>query len=166
MVVKLAPFSAAAIQHFVYLERPGHSDEPDGEGFAADFSFTRGFQGSQHLVPMAQNYGTVGVFDAQLSGFITDFVASHGEDEVFCGDPALQLTPAETALPGATSVRCSKTAVEAFHSIASQGEGAPLHSVGSHFHTFVKLRDELLARVPGRVFRAIRGLELEAKRES
>src|SRR6516225_4173561 len=39
VVVKLAPFGDAALQHFIYLERPHGSDEPDGEGFAADFQF-------------------------------------------------------------------------------------------------------------------------------
>ena len=34
IVVKLAPFNEAVIQHFVYLERPATSNEPDGDGFA------------------------------------------------------------------------------------------------------------------------------------
>jgi len=34
VVVKLAPFNAAVLQHFIYLERPAESNEPDGEGFA------------------------------------------------------------------------------------------------------------------------------------
>src|ERR1700752_2846515 len=33
IVVKLAPFSAETLQHFVFLERPRGSVEPDGEGF-------------------------------------------------------------------------------------------------------------------------------------
>ncbi len=42
VVVRLAPFSEAVLQHFIYLERPSCSAEPDGEGFEPDFSFTRG----------------------------------------------------------------------------------------------------------------------------
>ncbi|HEX6245179.1 MAG TPA: ferritin-like domain-containing protein, partial [Polyangiales bacterium] len=32
IVVKLAPFGEAALQHFVYLERPEQSQEAEGEG--------------------------------------------------------------------------------------------------------------------------------------
>ena len=42
VVVRLAPFSEAVLQHFIYLERPKISGEPDGEGFTPDFRFTRG----------------------------------------------------------------------------------------------------------------------------
>jgi hypothetical protein len=42
VVVRLAPFSEAVLQHFIYLERPNGSAEPDGEGFAPEFKFTRG----------------------------------------------------------------------------------------------------------------------------
>src|SRR5690349_15302908 len=33
VVARLAPFDDAALQHFVHLERPLTSNEPDGEGF-------------------------------------------------------------------------------------------------------------------------------------
>src|ERR1700733_7332706 len=34
VTVRLAPFNAATLQHFVFLERPAGSAELDGEGFA------------------------------------------------------------------------------------------------------------------------------------
>jgi len=34
VVVKLAPFTADTLQHFVFLERPHGSTEQDGAGFA------------------------------------------------------------------------------------------------------------------------------------
>nr|HRK65224.1 ferritin-like domain-containing protein [Terricaulis sp.] len=33
VVVRLAPFNADVLQHFIHLERPVGSDEPDGAGF-------------------------------------------------------------------------------------------------------------------------------------
>src|SRR3954465_10239928 len=42
IVVKLAPFNEAVIQHFVHLERPATSNEPDGAGFALETHFRRG----------------------------------------------------------------------------------------------------------------------------
>jgi hypothetical protein len=42
VVVKLAPFNEATLQHFIYLERPHGSSEPDGEGFALGRTYLRG----------------------------------------------------------------------------------------------------------------------------
>ncbi len=46
IVVKLAPFNPDTLQHFVYLERPRDSDEPEGEGFDPERRFSRGDQGA------------------------------------------------------------------------------------------------------------------------
>src|SRR6188508_2482615 len=51
VVVRLAPFSEAVLQHFIYLERPANSNEPDGAGFVADFQFTRGIS-QPRVTPM------------------------------------------------------------------------------------------------------------------
>ena len=37
VIVRLAPFSEAVLQHFIFLERPKDSNEPDGSGFTAEF---------------------------------------------------------------------------------------------------------------------------------
>src|SRR6187401_2717085 len=42
VVVKLAPFNEAVLQHFVFLERPHGSTEQDGEGFTPELQFKRG----------------------------------------------------------------------------------------------------------------------------
>jgi uncharacterized Fe-S cluster protein YjdI len=47
------------------------------------------------------------------------------------------------ALSGASPVLCSKTALAAFTAIVEQGEGAPLHSDGSHYQRFIAIRCEL-----------------------
>jgi hypothetical protein len=130
VVVKLAPFSEAVLQHFIYLERPADSNEPDGEGFAPEFLFKRARP--NRLTPMGLDYDTVGDFYQTLERRTRLFVNKHGESGAFCGDPALQLSTAEIDLGGAKPVICSKTALAAFASIIEQGEGAPLNTVGSH----------------------------------
>jgi CDGSH-type Zn-finger protein/uncharacterized Fe-S cluster protein YjdI len=144
VVVKLAPFSAAALQHFIHLERPGGSSEPEGAGFDPELYFTRGTQ-APRLTPMAVDYDTVGVFYEMLGENLRAFVAEHGENVAFCGDPLLQLSPDEVALLGAKPVVCLKTALAAFSAIVKQGEGAPEDSVDSHFQKFAIIRDELNA---------------------
>ena len=144
VVVKLAPFNDATLQHFIYLERPDGSDEADGEGFAVERLFSRN-AAAPRITPMARDYDTVGHFYATLSADLRAFVAEHGEDEAFCGDRWLQLGPDELTLGGARHVLCSKTALAAFDAIVRQGEGAPSDSASSHYQRFAAIRTELAA---------------------
>lgn len=144
LVVKLAPFGEAVLQHFIHLERPEGSSEPEGEGFAPELSFKRGLS-TVRLFPMAVDYETVGAFYAFLHDSLRAFVSEVGESAAFCGDPALQLSQAEVNLAAAKPVICSKTALAAFTAIVQQGEGAPEHAEDSHFHRFVAIRGELAA---------------------
>jgi CDGSH-type Zn-finger protein/uncharacterized Fe-S cluster protein YjdI len=144
VVVKLAPFNAQTLQHFIYLERPAGSDELDSEAFAVERSYVRG-SGVPRLTPMGINYDTVGNFYTAISLGLRTLVDRCGEEKVFCGDPALQISLAEFGLSGARPVMCLKTAVAAFESIVMQGEGAPRDMMGSHFQRFLSVREELLA---------------------
>lgn len=144
VVVKLAAFEEAVLQHFVYLERPICSNEPEGEGFAPEHTFQRAAP-TTRLTPMALDYDTVGAFYATLSDDLAAFVGRVGEDVAFAGDPSLQLSTADIGLAGAKTVRCAKTALAAFAAIVEQGEGAAAHSDDSHFRRFVVIRDELAA---------------------
>jgi CDGSH-type Zn-finger protein/uncharacterized Fe-S cluster protein YjdI len=141
IVVKLAPFNEAVIQHFIHLERPADSNEPEGEGFAPERQFRRGVD-SVRLTPMALDYDTVGAFYATLESRLQAFVNHLGEDAAFSGDPALQLSPHELTLAGAQPVVCMNTAMAALQTIVTQGEGAPEHSEGSHYQKFLELRTE------------------------
>jgi CDGSH-type Zn-finger protein/uncharacterized Fe-S cluster protein YjdI len=141
IVVKLAPFNPATLQHFVFLERPHDSTERDGEGFAYERPYIRGSD-VMRLVPMGINYDTVGDFYAALSKGLRDIVSRWGEDVAFDGDPALQLSANEVDLTGAKPVICLKTALAAFDAIVVQGEGAPADSVDSHYQKFVGVREE------------------------
>jgi CDGSH-type Zn-finger protein/uncharacterized Fe-S cluster protein YjdI len=143
IVVKLAPFNAEVLQHFIHLERPATSAEADGAGFESG-SFRRG-DARVRLVPMALDYETVGAFYASLDERLTAFVERLGERAAFAGDPALQLSPAETGLAAAEPVVCRKTASRAFAAIVRQGEGASEHTADSHYHRFSLIRDELRA---------------------
>jgi CDGSH-type Zn-finger protein/uncharacterized Fe-S cluster protein YjdI len=144
VVVKLAPFGEAALQHFIYLERPSCSAEPEGEGFKPDFSFTRG-DARPRVTPMPVDYETVGVFYEMLSKNLASFVARVGEKEAFCGDRNLQLSRKEIDFQGCDPVVCSITALKAFDAIVSQGEGAAKEDGDSHYCRFIAIREELKA---------------------
>ena len=144
VVVKLAPFSDAVLQHFIFLERPHDSLDQEGEGFVPELQFQRGST-RPRLTPMPTDYDTVGEFYAALSAGVSAFVAKQGESVAFCGDPALQLSAAETSLLGIKPVICAKTALAAFDAIVTQGEGASVEAEQSHYRLFVDMRSELAA---------------------
>jgi CDGSH-type Zn-finger protein/uncharacterized Fe-S cluster protein YjdI len=141
IVVKLAPFGPEVLQHFIFLERPTGSSEPDGKGFEPEILFRRGIS-KPRITPMPTDYDTVGEFYASLDDNLCAFVERLGEKAAFCGDPLLQLSPNEVDLQGAKPVICIKTASAALKTIVQQGEGAPANSAGSHFQRFMAIRDE------------------------
>ncbi|SFS17747.1 Uncharacterized Fe-S cluster protein YjdI [Dyella sp. OK004] len=141
VVVKLAPFNRATLQHFIYLERPADSTEMDGEGFAPERAFVRGVDGPR-LTPMGMDYDTVGAFYEKLGENLRKLADAQGEANALCGDPALQLSDADVSLPGAKRVICLKTALIAFNAIVTQGEGAQQNAEGSHYQKFAAIREE------------------------
>ena len=146
VVVKLAPFSTASLQHFIHLERPSEADDPEGEGFEPEVRYRRGTTRALRMTPMGMDYETVGEFYATLDRELRAFAEERGEAHVFCGDPELQLSAADVGQLGAARpVICLSTAHLAFEAIVSQGEGAPGHSEGSHYQKFAGIRDELAA---------------------
>src|SRR6187455_404837 len=144
VVVRLAPFSEEVLQHFIFLERPLNSAEPDGDGFGADFHFKRGVA-QPRVTPMPIDYDTVGEFYETLSKNVRDFVARVGEKVAFCGDRNLQVSRKEIDFQGCDPVICSITALKAFDAIVSQGEGASKENKDSHYCRFIEIREELRA---------------------
>jgi CDGSH-type Zn-finger protein/uncharacterized Fe-S cluster protein YjdI len=144
VVARLAPFEEDVLQHFVYLERAGSSREGDGDGFP-HAPPRRRVTPFASLTPMSTECETVAEFYATLDRGLRAFVERHGEEETFCNDPALQLTTEDVGLPGLTAVQCSKTVFSTLRSIVEQGEGAPVDHPSSHFHVFLRVRDELAA---------------------
>jgi CDGSH-type Zn-finger protein/uncharacterized Fe-S cluster protein YjdI len=144
VVVRLAPFTEAVLQHFIFLERPKGSTEPDGAGFLPDYTFTRGVA-APRLTPMPIDYDTVGAFYENLSDNVRRFVARVGEQEAFCGDRNLQISRSEIDFQGCDPVICAITALKAFDAIVTQGEGAAQENSGSHYCRFLQIRTELLA---------------------
>jgi CDGSH-type Zn-finger protein/uncharacterized Fe-S cluster protein YjdI len=141
ITVRLAPFVPATLQHFIFLERPSDSSEPEGAGFEPERVFVRGTTGPR-LTPMGLDYDTVGAFYLALEQGLAAFVAEHGEAAAFCGDHSLQMGSSEITLAGARPVLCLKTALAALDAIVRQGEGAQLHSADSHYQRFVAIREE------------------------
>src|SRR5450631_3080566 len=145
IIVKLAPFNAQTLQHFIFLERPHGSGEAEGVGFVPERMFVRGNPGAR-LTPMSMDYDTVGAFYESLKEGLAALVDRVGEARAFRGNPALQLAGVDFGFTEAKPVKCLKTALAAFDSIVLQGEGSPAHADDSHFQKFLAIRAEFAGR--------------------
>lgn len=143
IVVSLAPFSLATMQHFVFLERPEDVIEREGSGFSHRSYARVGHQG--RLVPSGQDYATLGDLYRWIRDGFEHLVEQLGPARVFSGDPRLQLSSSTIGLPGVTEVVDLDTASLAIDTIVTQGEGAPRCPGHSHFSRFSAIRNELQA---------------------
>ena len=143
VVVSLAPFDAATIDHFVYLERPEGTDVPDGAGFDPPPPYERAIR-ADRLVPSSQDYLTVGHLYRGIRSGLVHLAERLGEARLFVGDPEAQVS-AEMALPGLVRVTDLASALRAVDTIVEQGEGSPTNPENSHFRRFVGVRDEYRA---------------------
>ena len=113
ITVKLAPFSADVIQHFVHLERPQGSDEPEGKGFEPVRAFKRSAL-TPKLTPMGIDYETVGEFYEVLERGLKIMADKLGEKELFCGDrqTVAEATRGAAAPRGAVEVRLQEHQID------------------------------------------------------
>jgi CDGSH-type Zn-finger protein/uncharacterized Fe-S cluster protein YjdI len=149
VVVKLAPFDRATLQHFIYLERPEGFDVPDGEGFSAARQYVRETVTGK-CMPSAQDYLTVGHLYRALAEGLRGMVQRYGEESTFIGDPSAQIGPDIASLPGLTAVHDLQTALKAVDTIVEQGEGARSASSDSHYGRFLAIANEYDALVARR----------------
>jgi CDGSH-type Zn-finger protein/uncharacterized Fe-S cluster protein YjdI len=140
MTVHLAPFNRNSLQHFVHLERPEGSDEPDGSGFSHEVNYQRGLYGLM-LTPSAQDYWTVGHLYRSVEAGIRHLSETLGEAQLFCGNPSLQVGPDIVALKGLIAVTDLASACRAIDTIVEQGEGAQIQTPDGHYQRFISVRD-------------------------
>ncbi len=144
VVVSLAPFDVATVDHFVFLERPEGVELPDGKGFGAARAYERTFRRGR-IVASAQDYATVGHLYRGVSEGLVELARVHGETGLFVGDPRLQVGPDLFSLPGMTKVVDLASALAAIETIVTQGEGSPTDTATGHFRRFTAVQSELAA---------------------
>jgi CDGSH-type Zn-finger protein/uncharacterized Fe-S cluster protein YjdI len=150
VVLSLAPFDVATLEHFTYLERPEGVEMADGAGFAMK-PYHRGAKRGR-LVPSAQDYATVGhLYRGIRAGFVT-LSAAIGESSLFVGDERLQVGADLLPMQGLAKVRGLRDTELAIDSIVLQGEGTAVQDAeGSHYGRLLAVRreyDALLAQNP------------------
>ncbi len=142
VIMQLRPFSAEAIDHFLYIERPEGLDISDGRGFDHPHHYHRAARQGL-LSPAAQDYVSQGhLYHGILQGLIT-LSQAWGEDRLFVGHDDAQVGGAEFGLPGLFKVTGLESARRAIEEIVTQGEGAPAQSETSHYARFAAMKAEL-----------------------
>lgn len=143
-IIRLAPFSAATIEHFKFLERPSDEALADAREFSSNRQYRRNAP-AERLSPGARDYDTVGELYAVLASSLEAFAAVHGESNLFRGNPALQVDERMAPLSGVIAVTDLRSALQAIETIVTQGEGAGSEHAHSHFSRFTRIGEQLAA---------------------
>lgn len=143
-VIRLAPFCSATIEHFKFLERPGHEVLQDGHGFEPTRQYRRQVPEGR-LSPGPRDYNTVGELYETVAQSLQAIAEQHGEAALFIGDPVLQIDAQLAPLPGVAPITSLASALAAVQTIVTQGEGAGAEHGDSHFMRFCRIGDELAA---------------------
>ena len=142
VVMDLRPFSEAALDHFMFIERPEGILVADGAGFAHGSRYRR-LARPDLLAPSPQDYASQGhLYHGVLQGLVR-LAEQLGEERIFVGHGQAQVSPDEFGLPGLFRITDLASARRAVEEIVLQGEGAPAHRADSHFARFSAIRAEL-----------------------
>jgi CDGSH-type Zn-finger protein/uncharacterized Fe-S cluster protein YjdI len=142
VIMNLAPFCEATLDHFMYIERPECIDLVDGAGFGHEAHYHRAIREGL-LAPSPQDYVSQGhLYHGVLQG-LARLARELGEERVFVGHGDAQVGADEFALPGLFKISDLASAQRAVDEIVLQGEGAPADREESHFARFSAIRREL-----------------------
>lgn len=141
VVVALAPFDAATLDHFIFLERPAEVALEDAAAFQPEEVPTRA-PTALGLTPSSFDYDNIAQFyEALRCGFET-VAAAIGSERLFIGTAHGQIGPELLALPGMRRIATLDDARSAIDTIVVQGEGSSTASETSHFERFIAIRRE------------------------
>lgn len=122
-VIRLAPFCAATVEHFKFLERPSNQAIPDGLGFEPPRDYERQVPDGR-LSSGPRDYATVGQLYETFEQPLQATAAALGEQQLFVGNPALQVDATLAPLPGVAPVTNLASALVVIRTIVTQGEGS------------------------------------------
>ncbi len=140
----LMPFNEDALRHFIFLERPEDftdQDAPEFEPIGQHFADAHGGE----LVPVAQNFATVGLLYRAIEQGMLVLSTRYGEEQLFVGPPSAQATGDYFRWPELVAVTDLLSAGKAIEFIVEQGEGARGNWQEAHYGRFLKVLDEYLA---------------------
>ncbi len=149
VAVALLPFDAATLDHFIYVERPRETDETDGANIdKAEYS--RDMDSANRVSEISGDYETVGELYQAIADSLAPLAASLGEEGLFVGSVAAQLTEKDVFLPSLCAISTVAQATRALDLIVEQGEGSRVCHETSHYARFRTIRQQWQALSSGR----------------
>src|SRR5260370_22968117 len=133
----LMPFSDIALRHFIFLERPEDFDDQDAPGFEPIGPHFADLRGGE-LVPVAQNFATVGLLYRAIEQGMLVLATRYGEEQLFVGPPSAQATGAYFRWPKLVAVTDLVSAGKAIEDIVEQGEGARGNWQEAHYRPLLE----------------------------
>ena len=141
VILTLLPFGQAALEHFMFLERPEGMDLADAPGLAAIDRAAPVIQEGE-IVPRLQDFATVGHLYRSIEEGIKHLNDKYGEPWLFVGPPEAQASEAHFGWPQLVQVIDAASAQRAIDTILEQGEGPRGDWRNAHFGSFVEVLDE------------------------
>ena len=126
VVLDLLPFGPEAVEGFLRVENPQSSHQGPGPGHPL-LAGRRPAVHQASATTLAQGPTTIGAFYAEIIEGLEKAAATMGEQALFCGDPARQLTREYYYAGGGTPLPVTdlESARAALTEIVDQGEGDP-----------------------------------------
>ena len=142
--VRLLPFGEAALQHFVYLERPEGMEGTDAEGFEPAGPPIPPMR-PEEIVPRGQQFATVGHLYRSIEHGLALLADRLGEDGLFIGPAFQQADETAFSWPDLQPITDLASANRAIERIVEQGEGARGDWASAHYGRFLAVLGEYRA---------------------
>jgi hypothetical protein len=137
----LLPFGEAALEHFLFLERPEGMQSDDAAEFVVTAS-PRDPVDEHETMPRGQEYATIGHLYRGIEAGLRGLSSRLGERALFVGSSRAQATPELLHWPQLVAVTDLESALAALDEIIQQGEGARGDWTEAHYGRFLSVREE------------------------
>ena len=142
--LRLLPFGEAALQHFVYLERPEGVERADAEGFEPAGPPPPPMS-PEEIVPRGQDFATQGHLYRSVERGFAHLAGKLGEERLFIGPAFQQADETTFGWPDLGPITGLEGANRAIERIVEQGEGATGNWATAHYGRFLAVLGEYLA---------------------
>jgi hypothetical protein len=142
--LRLLPFGEAALQHFVYLERPEGIERADADGFVPAGPPPPPMS-PEEIVPRGQDFATQGHLYRSVERGFAHLADKLGEDRLFIGPAFQQADETTFGWPDLRPITDLEGANRAIERIVEQGEGATGDWETAHYGRFLQVLGEYLA---------------------
>jgi ferritin-like protein len=142
--VRLLGFGEAALQHFVYLERPEGMEGADAAGFEPAGPPPPPMR-PEEVIPRGQDFATVGHLYRSIERGFAHLADKLGDDRLFIGPAFQQADEATFGWPDLRPITGLAGANRAIERIVEQGEGARGDWANAHYGRFLAVLNEYRA---------------------